>query len=59
MTTRAIKKLTKKDDLISQAELNKNNTNELNEDSNESTDNENDQFFVQPKNKFDLVSKIF
>jgi hypothetical protein len=51
MTTRAIKKLTKKDDLKSLAELNKKEEEE--DDDVESNDND---YYVEPKNKFNLVN---
>ena len=54
MTTRAIKKLTKKDDLKSLAALN--NKNEKNESDDESESNQTGSFYVEPKNKFDLVN---
>jgi hypothetical protein len=49
MTTRAIKKLTKKDDLKSLAELNKK------EDDDDDVDSNDNECYVEPKNKFDLV----
>ena len=52
MTTRAIKKLTKKDDLKNLAELNKKEEEKNNEESDES------EFCVQPKNKFNLVNLL-
>lgn len=50
MTTRAIKKLTKKDDLKNLAALNKQEEKE--DDDVESND---DDYYVEPKNKFNLV----
>jgi hypothetical protein len=51
MTTRAIKKLTKKDDLKSLAALNKQEE-EKEDDDVESNDND---YYLEPKNKFNLV----
>lgn len=56
MTTRAIKKLTKKDDLKSLAALN--NKNEKNESDDESESNQTGSFYVEPKNKFDLLDEL-